>query len=156
FLPKDIPLHLILVGRNMKTRENLRMIEKGNYQGKVHFFGYREDVLRLVASSNIFVLPSIYGESITKSVLEAMSLGIAPVITDIPGNTELVDHQVNGLVVPRKDPKALADAILRLYQNPELCKQFGQKSKERIDTVLNNSVTIEKTAQLYRDLYNSV
>ncbi|MCU0403376.1 MAG: glycosyltransferase [Chitinophagaceae bacterium] len=156
FLPKDIPLHLVLVGRNMKTRENLRMIEQGNYHGKVHFFGYREDVLRLVASSNIFVLPSIYGESITKSVLEAMSLGIAPVITDIPGNTELVDHQVNGLVVPRKDPKALADAILRLYQNPELCKQFGQKSKDRIDTVLNNSVTIEKTAQLYRDLYNSV
>jgi L-malate glycosyltransferase len=155
YLPKDIPLHFILVGRNVDTKENLRIVKEGNYQDKVHFFGYREDVLNLVASSNIFVLPSLYGESITKSVLEAMALGIAPVITDIPGNTELVESGVSGLVVPRKNPKALANAIYQLYQNPELCKQFGQKSKERIDTVLNNSLTIEKTAQLYRELYKS-
>lgn len=155
FLPKDITLHLVLVGRNMDTKENLRIIDEGQYRDKVHFFGFRDDVLRLVASSNIFVLPSIYGESITKSVLEAMSLGIAPVITDIPGNTELVDNGVNGLVVPRKNSKALADAILHLYQNPELSKQFGLKSKERIETVLNNRVTIEKTAQLYRDLFKN-
>lgn len=155
YLPKDIPLHLVLVGRNMETKQNLRTIREGNYSNKVYFFGYREDVLKLVASSNVFVLPSIYGESITKSVLEAMSLGIAPVITDIPGNTELVDHGVNGLVVPRKNSKALAEAILKLYQNPDLCKHFGEKSKERIETVLNNSDTIEKTAELYRDLYQN-
>lgn len=155
FLPKDINLHLILVGSNVETKENIGIVKQGNYQDKVHFFGYREDVLRIVASSNIFVLPSLYGESITKSVLEAMALGIAPVITDIPGNTELVVSGENGLVVPRKNPKALADAIYQLYQNPELCKQFGEKSNERINTVLNNSLTIEKTEQLYRDLYNS-
>jgi glycosyltransferase involved in cell wall biosynthesis len=154
YLPKNIPLHVILVGRDMETKENLGLIKRGNYGDKVHFFGYREDVLRLVSSSNLFVLPSIYGESITKSVLEAMSLGIAPVITDIPGNTELVETGVNGLVVPRKNPKALADAINYLYQNPDLCKQFGLKSKERIETVLNNRITIEKTEQLYRDLYH--
>ncbi len=152
YLPKDIPLHLVLVGRDMETKHNVRIISNGNYQGKVHFFGYRKDVLDLVVSSNLFVLPSIYGESITKAVLEAMALGIAPVITDIPGNTELVVHGVNGLVVPRKNPKALADAILHLYQNPELCKQYGQKSKERIETVLNTSGTIEKTEMLYRNL----
>ena len=154
YLPKDIPLHLILVGRNVDTRANLRMVKEGGYSNKVHFLGFRNDGLDIVASSNIFILPSIYGESITKSVLEAMSLGVAPIITDIPGNTELVEQGVSGLVVPRKDPKALADAILHLYKNPELCRQFGQKSMERIDTVLNSDLTIEKTAELYRELYN--
>jgi glycosyltransferase involved in cell wall biosynthesis len=152
FLPKEKPLHLVLVGRDMNTKANLRTIAAGNFSDKVHFFGYRDDVLNLVVASNIFVLPSIYGESITKSVLEAMALGIAPVITNVPGNVELVEHGVSGLVVPRKNPKALADAILQLYQNPALCKQFGQKSKERIDTVLNSSLTIEKTIQVYKEL----
>ena len=152
YIPKEHPLHLVLVGRDMDTKANLRTIEAGNFSDKVHFFGYRDDVLNLVVASNVFVLPSIYGESITKSVLEAMALGIAPVITDIPGNVELVEHGVSGLVVPRKNPKALADAILKLYQNPEMCRQFGQKSKERIDTVLNSSLTIEKTIQVYREL----
>jgi glycosyltransferase involved in cell wall biosynthesis len=152
FLPKEQPLHLVLVGRDMDTRANLRRIEAGSFKDKVHFFGYREDVLSLVAASNVFVLPSIYGESITKSVLEAMALGIPLVITDIPGNVELVESGVSGLVVPAKNPKALADAILKLFQNPELCRQFGQKSKERINTVLNSSLTIEKTAKMYRDL----
>jgi glycosyltransferase involved in cell wall biosynthesis len=152
YIPADIPLHLILVGKNVDTKENLHIVKESNFKDKVHFLGYREDVLTLVASSNIFVLPSIYGESITKSALEAMSLGIAPVITDIPGNTEVVVQGVNGLIVPRKNPKALAEAMIHLYKNPELCKQFGQKSKERVDTVLNSSITIEKTAQLYRSL----
>lgn len=105
-----------------------------------------------MVASNVFVLPSIYGESITKSVLEAMALGIAAIITDIPGNVELVESGASGLVVPAKNPKALADAILKLYQNPELCRQFGQKSKERIDTFLNSCLTIEKTAKMYKDL----
>jgi glycosyltransferase involved in cell wall biosynthesis len=153
FLPKDLPIHLVLVGRDMDTKDNLRMVEVGNFRDKVHFMGYRDDVLSLVVASNIFVLPSIYGESITKSVLEAMALGIAPIITDIPGNVELVESGVSGLVVPKKDPKALAHAILHLYNNPDLCRKFGQKSKERIDTVLHNSATIEKTAQVYRELY---
>jgi glycosyltransferase involved in cell wall biosynthesis len=152
FFPKDIPVHLILVGKNVETKENTRIVKNCNFSDKVHFLGYREDVLSLVASSNVMVLPSIYGEAITNSVTEAMALGIAPVITDIPGNTELVEPGINGLVVPRKNSKALADAIIHLYKNPELCKQFGQKSKERINSVLNCSITIEKTAQLYRSL----
>jgi glycosyltransferase involved in cell wall biosynthesis len=155
YLPKDIPLHLILIGKDVETKENVGIVKACNYQDKVHFWGYREDVLNLVASTNIFVLPSLYGESLTKSVVEAMALGIAPIITDIPGNTELVIHGENGLVVSRKNPKALADAIYQLYQNPELCKQFGLKSRERIETVLNSRITIEKTAQLYRELYNT-
>jgi len=156
YLPKDINLHLILVGSNVETNENISIVREGNYKDKVHFFGYREDALSLVASSNIFVLPSLFGESLTKSAMEAMALGIAPVITNIPGNTEMVVHGENGLVVPRKNPKALADAIYQLYQNPELCKKFGEKSKERIKTVLNCRITVEKTEQLYKDLYSSM
>ncbi len=152
YLPGNLPIHLVLVGRDMETRANLQTIERGNFRDKVHFLGYRNDILNLVAAADVFVLPSIYGESITKSVLEAMALGVAPVITDIPGNVELVEPGVTGLVVPRKNPKALAEAILQLYLNPALCKQFGQKSKERINSVLHNSITIEKTIQVYRDL----
>jgi glycosyltransferase involved in cell wall biosynthesis len=155
YLPENLPIHLVLVGRNMDTGSNLRLLEKGGNREKVHFLGFREDNLNLVAASNIFVLPSIYGESITKSVIEAMALGIAPVVTDIPGNIELVDDEVNGLVVPRKNPQALAEAIVKLYNNPDLCSRYGQKSKDRIETNLNSSVTIEQTAKLYRELYQS-
>jgi glycosyltransferase involved in cell wall biosynthesis len=154
FLPKDIPMHLVLVGRNLDTKQNIKLVKEGNFADRVHFLGYREDSLNLIASANLMVLPSIYGESLTKSVIEAMSMGIPPVITDIPGNTELVERGVSGLVVPKKNPKALAEAILKMYENPELRNQIGQKAKERIDTVLNSRSTIEKTAELYRELAN--
>lgn len=151
-LPSELPIHLLLVGRNMDNKKNFTILDRGKNRDKVHFIGFRTNVLNIVAASDVFVLSSIKGESITKSVIEAMSLGTPPIITDIPGNTELVVDGESGLVVPAKTSRPLAAAILKLYENEALRKSMGQAATRHISAHLNEQQTIIKTKVLYEGL----
>ena len=151
-LPEEANIHLLLVGRDMDTPENLAILKKGTKEERVHFTGFRNDVLNIVAASDVFVLPSIKGESITKSVIESMSLGTPAIISDIPGNVELVEDGKSGLVFPSKNSNALSVAILKLYNDRELCNRLGNNARKHIAENLSNIQTIEKTAQLYQQL----
>lgn len=149
---KDVNVHLLILGGGMDTTLNQRIIKRGRHKDKITLTGLRNDALSIVKSADAFVLSSIKGESITKSVLEAMSLGTAPIITDIAGNVELVDNGVTGVVVKKKNYKSLADGILKLYENRDLCTQMGKKSQERIASNFNS----EKTIQEYFEFYTSI
>jgi glycosyltransferase involved in cell wall biosynthesis len=151
-LPEELPIYLLLVGRDMDNKENQSRLTNSINRKKLIFTGHRSDALSLVAASDVFVLSSIKGESITKAVLEAMSLGIAPIITDIPGNLELVENNISGLVVRSKSANELKEAILKLYNNQALKQELGIKAKERIDTVLNSKTTIQKIKTFYEEL----
>ena len=151
-IPTDHPIHLVLVGRRIDTKKNLDIINNSPNKDKIHLIGFRNDSLRVVAASYCFVMASIHGESITKAVMEAMALGIAPIITDIPGNRELVINNESGLVVPSRKPKEIAQAILELYNDRELCNKLGENARNRIDTRFNNNYTAKKTKEMYEEL----
>ncbi len=151
-LPNEVNIHLLLAGRNMDTNKNMKIINKGNKKNKIHFLGFRKDVLQIVSACDVFVLPSIFGEAITKSVLEAMSLGTPPIISDIRGNFELIENNISGLIFKSKNYKQLAEKILFFYNNRKLCKEFGENAKLRIKNVLNNKQTVEKVSKLYKSL----
>ncbi len=150
-LPEDANVHMMLAGRELDNPNNLQHLNE-KARDKVHFLGFREDVLDVVKSSDLFVLASIKGESITKAVLEAMSLGVGAIISDISGNVELVNHGENGLVFPSKNVDKLTKSIMQVYENRELIKQFGEKSRERIATVLSNERSVQKVKRLYEGL----
>jgi L-malate glycosyltransferase len=154
-LPSDLPVHLLLVGRDMDLEPNLKILEHSANKHKVHFLGFRKDALNVVASCDVFVLSSLFGESITKSVIEAMSLGIAPIITDIPGNSELVVNGKSGVVVPLKDGAAIARSILTLFKDRDLLDSIRRNAKLHIENNLNTDRTIELTEQFYMDLISS-
>lgn len=152
YLPSDANIHLLLIGRNMDNKRNRGIIAKGSNSIKVHFLGFRSDVLNIVKACDTFVLSSLFGESITKSVIEAMSLGIAPIITDIPGNVELVEDGVSGLVVPKRNGVAISEAVMKLYQNPEIRNKMAQAATVHIAKNLNEQNTILKTKELYESV----
>lgn len=114
--------------------------------------GWRSDSLRIVKMAHTFVLASLYGESITKSVLEGMSLGTPAVITNIPGNREMIVDGESGYVVPKQDPPAMAAALLKMYQNPAQCKTMGKAARQRIANVFNSDRTIEGYYRVYKEL----
>lgn len=151
-LPADMPVHLLLIGNNLDNKDSRKIINGNVNAGKIHFLGFRNDALNIVAGCDAFVLSSISGESITKSVIEAMSLGKPPIITDIAGNKELVVDNESGLVVPSKNADALKDAIIRLYNDKPLRERLGVNAKARIANELNTNQTILKTKQLYEEL----
>jgi L-malate glycosyltransferase len=151
-LPKEVDAHLLLAGKGMDDPKHLEIINTGPRKDFVHILGFRKDVLPIVKSCNSFVLSSIKGESITKSVIEAMSLGIAPIITDIPGNIELVNHKESGLVVKSKNSASLSQAMLDLYQDKAKCSLYGENARKRVATHLNTENTILQTKVMYEDL----
>ena len=154
-IPEDLPVHLLLVGKNMDTKENLEILKANENKSKVHFLGFRRDAINITASCDAFVLSSIMGESITKAVVEAMALAVPPIITDIPGNRELAIHNESGLVVPAKNHEHLKDAMVQMYRDVDLRKRLGDGAKKRIENELSYKTTISKMKALYEDLYEN-
>jgi glycosyltransferase involved in cell wall biosynthesis len=154
-IPRDAPVHLILAGNGTDSEEFQKIASLSPNADRIHLLGYRDDSLGIVASSKVFALASIKGESVTRAVQEAMALGIAPVITDIPGNVELVVHEKSGLVVPMKDPGALADAILRLYHDRELWQKLSTGARDHVATTLSHQRTVVQMLALYESIVDS-
>lgn len=154
-LPKDLPIHYLLIGPNMDCAEYAKLINESPYKNNFHVMGYVKDPLPYMAASDIFVLSSISSEGLNKTTIEAMSLGKAPIVTNIPENEELVINGKNGLVIPAKNPAAIAKAILQLYNDPELCKMYGQRSVEHVKNHLGIDQTVEKMMLLYHELLDS-
>ncbi len=146
------PITLLLIGRDMDTKDNINTLRKGNAEQMVKFVGYRDDVLQIVKSCDVFVSSSIKGESITRSIMEAMCLGVAQIVTDIPGNVELVEAGVSGLVAESKNPSSLAQAILRLFNDQALLKKYKENAPKHIDKHLNHKTTVAKMEAWYRVL----
>ncbi len=155
YVPPELPVHLILVGNKLDNIKNIELIKNSPNKNKIHFLGYRTDVLHIVKASDVFVLSSIKGEATTKAVIEAMSLETAPVITDIAGNKGLVKNNECGIVVPPRNSKAIADAILKLYHDHHLCKRLGENAKAHIAENFNIETTILKTKELYESLLDA-
>ncbi len=153
FIPADRNIDLLLIGKDLDIPEHLEIIKDNPLRNRIHFLGFREDALSIVRSCDVFVLPSLWGESITKAVIESMALKTCPIITDIPGNVELVDDGENGLVVPKASAEALAEAILKIYLQPEKRSMFAERSYNRIGGKLNISNTISKVDALYKSLF---
>ncbi|MCP3929637.1 MAG: glycosyltransferase family 4 protein [Bacteroidetes bacterium] len=151
-LPDDIPIHLLLIGMDMDNQRNLKIISRGKKEDCIHFLGFRKDAPSIVMTCDVFVFPSIKGEGMPKAVMEAMALEIAPIVSDIPGNNELVVNGESGIIVPPKSSKELAKAILKLYNDRVLCNSLGIEAKKRIEKHFNTNQTVLKIKKLYEDL----
>ncbi len=152
YIPDHLNAHLLLLGKDFDTAENLKIVKEAGKENRVHFLGWRKDSLRIVKMAHTFVLSSLYGESITKSVLESMSLGTPAVITDIPGNRELMIEGKTGHVVPKAQPKLMAEALLKMIRDPEKTAAMGLAAKERIRTRFSSARSVEQYYQFYHDL----
>lgn len=97
-------------------------------EGTVIFHGEQSDVVPFYQENSVFVLPS-YHEGTPRSALEALSVGRPVILTDAPGCRDVVTDGVNGLMVPVRDSRALADAMERLICNPGLRETMGKNSR---------------------------
>ena len=141
---------LALCGHGMDAARHRRLAEATPHPERILFPGFRPDVFRIVRAAQLKILPSITGESLTKAVFEAMALGTPVLITDIPGNEELVEHGVSGWKVPPGDPVALARAIERLVGDAALRQNLASGARERLAGPLSHAATVEAMDAFYR------
>lgn len=96
--------------------------------GVVEYPGFVTDVAKRIQDSAVFVLPSYYREGVPRSTQEAMAIGRPVITTDVPGCRETVVNGVNGFLVPKWDPQALAEKMCYFIENPEFINIMGSES----------------------------
>ncbi len=142
---------LVLIGDG-PDRDALAEIAQGfGCRDKIVFAGHRKEAYSLMSAFDVFVLASEF-EGMSNSLMEAMSLGIPCVVSDIAPNLELIKHEQTGLVFSLGKPPELTKALAKLLQDERLSGRLGQAAKQ--DIVDNHSV--ERMVQSHRSLYQQV
>ena len=130
------------------TSVSSRQVRSWADAGHLEWWGYREDIADVLACSHIAVLPS-YGEGMPKTLLEAAACGRPIVATDVPGCREVVRHGVNGLLVPARDARALADAVMALADDPARRAAMGAEGRRRAEEEFAAKRIHQETLQVY-------
>ena len=127
---KNVVFHYIMIGEgpdldSLKSQSSLLGLDE-----EISFVGFQSNVSEWLAACDIFALPSLY-EYHSIAVLEAMRAGKAVVATTVGGNGESITDGVEGILVPSKDAKALADGLEKMLVDVNVRKQYGENARSR-------------------------
>lgn len=120
-------------------------------EGVVELWGRREDMAAVFAACHLVCLPS-YREGMPKTLLEAAASARACVTTDVPGCRDAVGDGLTGLLVPVRDSAALAKALRRLIEDPELRARMGEHGRRLAEERFSQEKVASETLALYREL----
>jgi glycosyltransferase involved in cell wall biosynthesis len=143
---------LLLVGCETETEKakvEEAVLETG-LAGRVMTLPFRTDMPEVLAACDVVADASWAGTGITGTIREAMAMQRSVVATDCGGNRELVVDGEVGLVVPKRDPQALAAALTRLTGDPDLRKRLGTAARRRVVERFSTERRIDKLEVLYR------
>lgn len=150
----DLKVKFILAGGIDK--ENPAKIPKEQIlewvkEGLLEWWGHRENMVELLSTVNMVVLPS-YNEGLPKVLIEAAAIGRVIITTDVPGCRELIIDDINGIIIPPKNAASLANAIQLLLKDKEKCKLFIKNGLE----IVRKDFPIEYVVESTFNVYNSV
>lgn len=144
----------VLVGR--VDEENPAYIPEAQIRawqasGTVEWWGHRDEMPTVLASAHVVVLPS-YREGLPKVLLEAAACARPIVATDVPGCRDVVRHGENGLLVPPRDPNALAEAIGTLIRDRPMRIRMGACGRALVEQEFSSERIADQTLAVYREL----
>jgi sugar transferase (PEP-CTERM/EpsH1 system associated) len=125
-------LRLAIVGEGPLLGALRKKVAAAGIADLVWMPGARNDVDEVLRTFSVFVLSSI-AEGTPGSILEAMATGLPVVATRVGGIPDVVSHDVTGLLVPPRDPEAMADALARYCNDPALAEQHGRAGRLRVE-----------------------
>ncbi|MBN2290859.1 MAG: glycosyltransferase family 4 protein [Pirellulales bacterium] len=145
------PYRVILAGDGPLRSDLQSMVVRLGIQHRVKFLGFREDVGSILAMCDIVVLPSLW-EGLSIALLEAMAAGKPIVTTTIGSNKEVTRNGEAAILIPTKDPKAIADAIVHLVHNPTTAASLAKNGRNIYYEGYTEERMLKKYMTLYEDL----
>ncbi|MCD6171969.1 MAG: glycosyltransferase family 4 protein [Thermoplasmata archaeon] len=133
----------------LKAMANLAGVEKN-----IKFLGYVDDKILpyLYSAADVFVLPSITGESFGIVLLEAMASGTPIVATKVGGIVEIIENEKNGIIVESGNTKETAKAILKILEDDRIRKNFSKKGRKMAEDRYSWDKIVKKTINVYEKL----
>jgi glycosyltransferase involved in cell wall biosynthesis len=149
-LDRGVQAHFVSVGRGPLEHELASTHQEMGLGKRFKFLGPRDDVLRLMVASDIFVLPSRQ-EGLPVTLMEATSVGMAIVATSVGEVPQVITSGEDGLVVEPGDSEELADAVERLVREPKLRAGFGDAART-LSARFDVSRATRQLESIYREI----
>ncbi len=141
---------LEIVGGGKIERELEELVESMSLSDKVRIHGYQLDVSSFLRRFDIFVLASVY-EGLSMSLLEAISAGLPCVVTNVGGNTEIIEDGINGFVFRSEDQNGLINKMSHVIEN---LQSFGMENiREKARETFRAKFSVEKMIERHQDMY---
>ena len=151
-LATEFPRLRLLIAGAGPDEDRLRAIVRDRgLDGTVMLLGLRRDVADVLSALDVVALSSDR-EGTPLAVMEAMAAAKPIVATRVGGLPDLVEDGVHGVLVPRRDPRALADAVARLLRDERLRTELGRRAQERQRREFDIGVTVQRVESLYEEL----
>ena len=156
---KKIKFTHTLIGEGDDNDKVLKLIKKLELEKVTELFGTltHEDVINHYADADLFVLGCQIArngdrDGIPNVMAESMAMNLPVVATNVSGIPEFLEDRVSGMMVPQKDPKALARAMEAVLTDDDLRKQMTLEARKRITREFNNQKLIKDLARIYQDM----
>jgi glycosyltransferase involved in cell wall biosynthesis len=151
WLPRLPGYDLVLVGRGPDGPALERFAAQRGIASRTHFLGWRPDVPRILASSELLVLPSRW-EGMPNVVLQAMASRLPVVATDVEGVRELLGENADAQVVRYGDTPAFVNKLVGVISDRQLAERLGRENRRRVE----RTFSIAHTAAAYQALWASL
>ena len=145
----------MFAGRGQLEADLKQQVNRLGLDTRVHFLGLRQDIPRILALLDVFVLPSL-SEGLSMAILESMMAGKPVIATRVGGNPEIVLDGETGFLVPPKDSHALAESLIALLKDRDLAIQFGEKGKRRAERQFSLQTMVGAYQSLYDECLRTV
>ncbi len=156
-MPKILAAHpdakLVICGEGEEKPSIVNLIKKLGLESSITFYGTvnLDTLVSLYATSSVFVLPSINRlEAFGIVQLEAMACSTPVVAADIPGVNSVMDVGKSGLLVPKQNPDAIADAVIRIIGNPDLIRSMGAMGRRLVETKYDWPIISKEIEAVYK------
>ena len=149
-------IHFLFEGDGPEKKNILDYIFKNNLNDKVQIFNNLNDIYNLYNITDVLILPSICNEDFPNVVLEAMSLGIPVIGTNIAGIPEQIDNMSTGIVIQPNSAIELKQAISIISNNSSLINLFSENAKIKFTSRYTKNTSLKNYENLYINLLNNI
>jgi glycosyltransferase involved in cell wall biosynthesis len=146
-------LKLVIVGSGVEEEMLRRKTIQLGLESSVSFLGWREDIDKILPAMDVFAFPSL-SDGLGRAFVEAMTMGVPVVSTDVPGPASVIANGENGLLVPRDNTSAMADGILRLYKDEQLRSKLSARGAS-VNQVFSWESCMLKLEAMYEEVLKS-
>ena len=147
---RNVDFRCFLIGDGELHSQIQKQISRLNLDPLVKIMGFQphQQVLEFLAQADVLVLPSL-SEGIPVAAMEAMAAGLPVVASSVTGVPELVMDGMTGLLVPKQNSEALAEALLKLYNEPEMRMRLGRNGRLKVGKEYN----LQRSAKMLYDIF---
>ena len=151
-LAKRDDVTFIIVGEGPEEQPIRRLIEQLGLTAQIRMLGFRDDLLNVFRSLDVFVIPSVEGDTIPQVLMQALAMGLPVVSTTVGSIPDVVIEGETGFVVAPRDAQALADRVLPLLDDAGLRARIGANGRALVERSYSIDKMLDRMEAVYQSL----